>query len=81
MSQDKEDPLEIRAELARRFPKWTQPYWTYQMSLAPRGAQRRLRWSQKRHLVVWLVVYLGSTALAIVSIAALLQLISAAFGG
>ncbi len=80
MSPNKQDPFEIRRELARRFPKWTQRLWTYQMSLTPPGEPRQTRWSQRRHLVVWLLVYVGSTALSIFSVAVLLNIIGSAFG-
>lgn len=82
MSPKKQDPFEIRRELARRFPKWMQPMFTYQMSLTPPGEPRNAnRWSQRRHLAVWLAVYLGSTAVAITSVATLLNFLTSAIGG
>jgi hypothetical protein len=82
MSPKKQDPFEIRRELARRFPKWMQPLFTYQMALTPPGQARiASRWSQRRHLAVWLAVYLSSTALGITSVATLLNFLSSAIGG
>jgi hypothetical protein len=81
MSSKTQDPFVIRRELARRFPRWTQRLWTYQMALTAPGEPRRTRWSQSRHLIVWLVVYLGSTALSVASVSWLLNIVSTAVRG
>jgi hypothetical protein len=61
----KPSPFDIRLELLRRFPAWTQPGWTYLTSLAPPGAPRRLRWTAARHIGVWLLVYALAVSLGI----------------
>lgn len=67
------NPFEVRLAMSRRFPGWTQPFWTYLTALRPPGTERRLRWTQGHHLAVWLLVYVASAALGIASAGVLIK--------
>jgi hypothetical protein len=73
-------PTDIRLELYHRFPKLTQPLWTYLTAITPPNTPRKLRWTQKRHVAVWLLVYLASTAVGIGSFSVLIDTAAHAIG-
>jgi hypothetical protein len=73
-------PKDIRLELYQRFPQWTQPAWTFLTGLTPPNTPRKLRWTQKRHVAVWMLVYLASTAVGIGSVGLLIDTATRAIG-
>ena len=73
----KPDPLETRRKLAERFPRWTQPFWTWLTGIAMPGGKPLHRWTFGTHLGALLLAWLATLALGTWAVAALLRL---AFG-
>lgn len=69
----KTDPLETRRKLAQRFPRWTQPLWTWLTGIAMPGDRPVLRWTFGIHLGALLLVWIGTLALGAWAVAWLLE--------
>lgn len=54
-------PIDLREQLARRFPRWMQRFFTYLTGLAHRNEPPRPPWSTQQHLLA----YFGVAGLAI----------------
>lgn len=54
-------PIDLREELARRFPRWMQRFFTWLTGLTHRGEAPRPPWSPQQHL--W--AYFGVAGMAI----------------
>ncbi|MFG6417218.1 hypothetical protein ACG02S_25315 [Roseateles sp. DC23W] len=71
----KPDPLETRSKLAERFPRWTQPFWTWLTGIAMPDAKPLHRWTFGTHLGALLFAWLATLALGTWAVAALLRLV------